>query len=64
MFKKLRSMFSSSEEAQKEVAEAVDSQQGSVASDGLEVASEVAAQEAIEKDALADEQKDIPQADE
>ncbi len=64
MFKKLRSIFSSSEEVQKEVTEVAESQQNSVAGDDVEVISDVVEQQTVEKDALADEQVDKPQVHE
>lgn len=56
MFKKLKSIFSSSEEAQKEVTEAIENQPDSIARDDLEVTADAAAQEVVEKAALVDEQ--------
>jgi fused signal recognition particle receptor len=56
MFKKLKSIFSSNEETQKEVVESLDKQQDSVADDVSEVASDASAQNTAEKDELVDVQ--------
>ena len=56
MFKKLKSIFSSNEEAQKEAVETLDKQQDSVAGDVSEVASDASAQHTAEKDERVDVQ--------